>query len=400
MKMLSSAVASKLDNYVAPKCGEGFEDLCLDIFEHVLSKGGFPIIGAPYARMAAHGVNGDSQEGVDIYDPATMAAAQCKNKEDTNISHLEKEFYKFKDFGRPVSHYFFLLGRDGVPKKLQEWITRENLRSVTVQPGDSEAAIGSGEGYPMLHIMGWREIKAYLFKSNFLMWKWGVAHPVIHQYPYLPTLDVGFLAETMDALENRLDVLPDRRDSRDAVEGLLRSVNIDDLINLVPDGKVAAQVLDGLGKFIETFEQVLRVYRTYDVAVKDVDSQDPIIMEQGFSLMNDIARHLPRISVLGYLRMVYRASRKLLKFFEDEQSYMWELVTVEYQGEEREVEGDTTLLFNFDEEDCNYPYYIDPSEVTPQIRVIVEGVRRARQEAVDFSPSRPDRWRALACSRA
>lgn len=399
MKMLSSAVASKLDNYVAPKCGEGFEDLCLDIFEHVLSKGGFRIIGAPYARMAAHGVNGDSQEGVDIYDPATMAAAQCKNKEDTSIPHLEKEFQKLKDFGRPVSHYFFLLGRDGVPKKLQEWVTRENQRSASLQLGYSKAAIGYGGGCPMLHIMGWREIKAYLFKSNFLMWKWGVAHPVIHQYPYLPTLDVGFLAETMEALDNRLDVLPDRRDSRDAVEGLLRPVNIDDMVNLVRDGKVASQVFAGLHHFIETFQKVLRVYRTFDVAVKDVDSQDPIIMEQGFSLMNDIARYLPRISVLGYLRIVYRASRELLKLFQDEQSYIWEPVTVVYQGEEREVDGDTTLLFNFDQEDCSQPYYIDPSEVDRLIRVIVDGVRRARQEAADFSPSRPDRWLTLACSR-
>ncbi|ELQ01679.1 hypothetical protein [Pseudomonas syringae] len=384
MKMLSSAVASKLDNYVAPKCGEGFEDLCLDIFEHVLSKRGFPIIGGPYARMVAHGVSGDSQEGVDIYDPATMAAAQCKNHAGLKPSHLEGELQKLKKFGRPVSHYFFMLGRDGVPKTLQKWENEANQRSADAHSDESNAVIDSGEVCPMLHIMGWREIKTYLFKSNFLMWKWGVAHPVIHQYPYLPTLDVGFLAETMDALENSLDVLPNRRDSRDAVEGLLRSVNIDGLVNLVADGKVEWKVFAGLDYFIETFQQVLGVHRTYAVAVKDVDSQDPIIMEQGFALMNDLARHLPRISVLGYLRTVYRATRKLLKIFGDEESYIWEPVTVEHQGEEIEVDGDTTLLFNFDQEDCSHPYYVDPKEVDSLVRAIVEGVRRARQEAAEF----------------
>lgn len=32
MKMLSKAVASKLENFEAPKRGDEFEDLCLDIF--------------------------------------------------------------------------------------------------------------------------------------------------------------------------------------------------------------------------------------------------------------------------------------------------------------------------------------------------------------------------------
>lgn len=69
MKMLSKAVASKLENFAAPKRGDEFEDLCLDIFEYVLSKQGFPIIGGPYSRIVARGVSGNSQGGVDIVDP-------------------------------------------------------------------------------------------------------------------------------------------------------------------------------------------------------------------------------------------------------------------------------------------------------------------------------------------
>lgn len=383
MKMLSKAVASKLENFAAPKRGDEFEDLCLDIFEHVLSKQGFPIIGGPYSRIVARGVSGDSQGGVDIYDPATLAAAQCKNQGKVYVSHLEDEVQKLQSFSKPVAHYIFLLSRDGVPKALQDWVDEANQRRTDARSDDANAASEVGVAVPMLHIMGWRELKGYLFASNFLMWKWGVAHPVIHQYPYLPTLDVSFLAETMDALRNKLDALPNRRDSKDAVEGLLRSVDAEGLVNLVADSKVEREVLDGLGEFIEEFWRAVRVAKTYSVAVKDVDSRDPIIMEQGFALMNDLARYLPRISALRYLRPVCKASEALLNVFRDEDSYYWEQVVVEHQGMEVEVDGDSMMLFNFEHEDWTSPYFVDPEQVNSLIKDIVEGVEHARRAIVD-----------------
>ena len=380
MNMLSKAVASKLENFVVPKRGEGFEELCLDIFEHILSKQRLPIIGGPYTRIVARGVSGDFQGGVDIYDPATLAAAQCKNQEKLSTSHLEREINKLQEFGKPVSHYFFLLGRDGVPTALQDWVDEANQRRAEALSVGSATFDEVAAAAPMLHIMGWSELKAYLFDSNFLMWKWGVAHPVIHQYPYLPTLDVKFLAETMEALKTEVDVPPGRRESKDAVAGLLRSVNTDGLVNLVADARVERAVFEGLGEFIHEFRRALGVAKTYSVAVEDVNSHDPIIMEQGFALMNDLARYLPRMSVLRYLRRVYLASRALLRVFEDEDSYAWDTVEFEYQGELREEEGDTTLLFNFDQEDWTSPYKVDPKHVEALIRKIVDGVGRARQE--------------------
>lgn len=377
IKTLSKAVSSKLDNYVAPKRGEGFEEVCLDIFGRILKERGFPIVGGPYARVVAHGVSGDSQGGVDIYDPATGAAAQCKNVANLRPRHLAKELQKLKSFDRPVSHYFFLLGRDGVPKGLEQWVDRANQCDANAKSFWSDTGI-EDNARPILHIMGWQELKQYLFESNFLMWKWGLVHPAIHHYPYLPTLDVAFLAETMDALRSKSDVLPNRRDSKDAVEGLLRSVNVDGLVDLVANEKVEWEIFAGLGCFVEAVEEVLSVYRTYGVAVKDVNSQDPIVMEQGFSMMNNLARYLPRLSALGYLREIYRATKKLLNMFSKEESYQWETEVVMYQGQEMDVEGDTTLLFNFNFEDWNHPYYIHPDEVDHLIRIIVNGVRHAR----------------------
>lgn len=385
MKMLSKAVASRLENFVAPKRGEGFEDLCLDVFEHVLSKQKLPIIGEPYTRIVAHGVSGDEQGGVDIYDPATRAAAQCKNQKKIHVSHLEEEVRNLQRFGKPVAHYFFLLARDAVPKTLQEWVDKTNQRSASALADDTDTEGAAGAAGPMLHIMGWSELKGHLFARNFLMWKWGVAHPVIHQYPYLPTLDVSFLAETMDALRNKLNTLPNRRDSKDAVVGLLRSVNPDGLINLVSDSKVEREVFDGLQEFVDEFWRVYRVAKTYSVAVSDVDSRDPIIMEQGFALMNDLARHLPRISVLRYLLPVCRASETLLGLFGDEDSYAWEQVVFEQGGLEFEDDGNTTMKFNFDSkrQDWDRPYYVDPEHVAGLIKRVVEGVERARQEAAE-----------------
>jgi len=378
--MLSKAVASRLENFVVPRRGEGFEDLCLDVFEHVLSKQKLPILGCDYTRIVAHGVSGDSQCGVDIYDPATRAAAQCKNQKKIHVSHLEDEVRKLQSFDKPVEHYFFLLTRDSVPKALQDWVDKANQRRASSLADATSMERALGAPVPMLHILGWSELKGHLFARNFLMWKWGVAHPVIHQYPYLPTLDVSFLAETMDALRNKLNVLPDRRDSKDAAEGLLRSVDPEGLVNLVADSKVERRIFDGLGEFINEFWRAIRIAETYSVAVKDVDSRDPIIMEQGFDLMNDLARHLPRISVLRYLWPVCRASQKLLELFRDEESYAWEQEFFDNGGMEVEDDGNTTMLFNFDLELKNWqrPYYVDPEQVGGLIKIIVEGIECAR----------------------
>ncbi|HBO1242292.1 TPA: hypothetical protein ACGJWA_005485 [Pseudomonas aeruginosa] len=382
MKMLSKAVSSRLENFVAPKRGEGFEDLCLDIFEHVLRKGGVSVVEGTHQRILAHGVSGDSQNGVDIYDPATFAAAQCKNQANLNVSDLEKEMKKLEGFERPVSHYFFMLGREGVPKVLQAWVDKANKRRIEDARSRDLGAVSEGSvAGPMLHIMGWHELRAHLFESNFLMWKWGVAHPVIHQYPYLPTLDVAFLAETGEALSKKVNLLPNRRDSRDAVEGLLRSVDVEGLANLVADAEVEREVFAGLEAFIQEFRHAAAISRTYQAAVRDVDCWDPIIMEQGFAMMNDLARYLPRISVLRYLLKVYKACKELLDVFRDEDSFAWAQVVVEYQGMEIEEDGDTTMLFNFEHQDWSSPYFVDPEHVGGLVKDIVEGVRSARQEA-------------------
>ncbi len=383
--MLSRAISSKLENFVAPKRGDGFEDLCLDLFSHVLSKVGLPIIGGPYTRIVARGVSGNLQHGVDIYDPATLSAAQCKNQATVTISQLEDELRKLEGFGKPVAHYFFLLGREGVPTSLQDWVDEANQRRAEAVVENPSTAAEGLVASPMLHILGWPELKAYLFESNFLMWKWGVAHPVIHQYPYLPTLDVKFLTDTMEALNAKVDMPLSRRESKDAVAGLLRTVDEDGLTNLIADSRVEKEVFDGLGEFIAQFQRVLDVAKTYSLAVTDVNSQDPIVMEQGFASMNDLARYLPRMSALRYLRQVYLASRALLRVFEDEDSYAWDTVEVEHQGQMIDVEGDTTLLFNFDPEqqDWTSPYYVDPEHVAGLIKRIVDGVKLARQEVAE-----------------
>lgn len=378
--MLSRAISSKLENFVAPKRGDGFEDLCLDLFGHVLSKVGLPIIGGPYTRIVARGVSGNSQHGVDIYDPATRSAAQCKNQATVTTSHLEEELRKLRGFDKPVAHYFFLLGRKGVSTSLQDWVDEANQRRAEAVVEDPSTAAEGVVASPMLHILGWPELKGYLFESNFLMWKWGVAHPVIHQYPYLPTLDVQFLTDSIGALKAKLDVLPDRQESRDAVAGLLRTVDVEGLVDLVANERVEREVFDGLTNFNQACDTAWRVAKQYSVAVKDVDSRDPIIMEQGFAMMNDIARFIPRISALGYLRNLYRASRQLLDLFVDDDSHGWAPVEYEHEGGIVEDDGDTTLTFNFKREDWTSQYYVEPGHVDELVQFIVRTVRRANED--------------------
>jgi hypothetical protein len=50
---------------------------------------------------------------------------------------------------------------------------------------------------------------------------------------------------------------------------------------------------------------------------------------------------------------------------------------------EVEVDGDSTMLFNFEHEDWTGPYFVDPEQVNSLIKDIVEGVEHARRPIVD-----------------
>ncbi|WP_141213422.1 hypothetical protein [Pseudomonas mandelii] len=382
MKPLFRALSSALEHLIPPKRGEGFEDLCLDVFEYVLKKRGIPLSGDCFANMDARGVSGDGQTGIDIWDPATLAVAQCKNQKDIYPSHLDAEAEKLLAYDDRVSHYFFLISHERVRRTLQDWVKITNQKNEHSNTEGGSLPCQPSERLPKFHIVGWGELKGYLLESNFLMWKWCLAHPVIHHYPYLPSLDIKFLVESFEKTKVKSINTPSRRESKDAVAGMLRSIDIDALANIVTDGKVLRNVFDGLNQFVDEWRETLNVARTYSVAVEDIDSRDPIIMERGCSLMNELARHLPRISILRYLHEVYRACDDFLKVFREEDSYAREYVTVEEHGEEREFEGDTTLLFNFSNTDWTSPYYIDPKYVNGLLGKIIELVTKTRLEAL------------------
>lgn len=381
MRPLFRAMSSALEHFIPPKRGDGFEDLCLDVFEYVLKKRGIPLVGEGFSHMDARGVSGDDQAGIDILDPATLAVAQCKNQKVISPSNLQSEVEKLLLYDDGVSHYFFLISHERVRKSLQDWVRNSNRKNLAGADGVPLTPCRPAERLPKFHIVGWGELKGYLLESNFLMWKWGLAHPVIHQYPYLPALDVRFLVETIEAIKSRSINTLDRRESKDAVVAMLRNVDLDALANIVVDEKVHREVFDNLGQLVDEWRQVLSVAKTYSTAVRDVDSRDPIIMEQGCALMNDLARYLPRMSVLLYLREICRASDELLKIFQDEESRDWEWITVNVNGEEREVEGDSTLVFNFSHTDWSNPYYVDPQRVERLVGEIVSRVDKARFEA-------------------
>ncbi|EPA96800.1 MULTISPECIES: hypothetical protein [unclassified Pseudomonas] len=379
MSGLSSSVENRLSKFQPPVDHKEFERLCVDVFEFILKARNIKILSKLHNRVHAYGTTGDKQYGVDVRDPATMAVAQCKRQVDITTTTLQRELKLLMEYEKDVSHYFFLISHSDVKKSLSDWVEKKNTKAKAERDDSTPFPCLPSVALPELHILGWDEIRSYLGQSTFLLWKWQVSIPVGQNF-HLDGLDINGLDREVRRFKDEIDPAetPLSQEAIDAIESLLSTIDIERILTIGAGPLIDVKVVNGIGTFINELAETYRVIRTYPEAIRKIDKRDLIVVEQGYSLLNDLARQKARISAYPYLRRILFACQALRWCLTRPECYMWEPEEViDECGDQHVVDGVTQLRFNFTKKESTYYgiAYTDPKEVIKLTGKIVKGIR-------------------------
>lgn len=378
MFKLPPAVEDKLKRFQPPVDAKDFEKLCVDVFEYVLKSRKIRILNKTHARISAYGTSGDKQYGIDVRDPATQAVAQCKKLEEVTPAKLKKELVKLRGYGKEVSHYFFMIKQPEVKLSLSNWIEEQNVETQANRDDSTPDLRLPSVALPELHILGWEEIRSYLGLSTFLLWKWQVAVPVGKNF-HLEGLDIQELDYEVGRFKERIDPkeIPPTLEAVHAFESLLSTVNIKGLKSIGKTPLVHIEVIRGVEKFIKALRETCKTVGTYHEAITKIDKRDLVVVEEGYQLLNDLARQKARIAAFPYLRTIFADCKDLLGYLNDWCAFEWEPEHIkDGRGEEHEVPGETFRRYNFENPNPRWgSAYTDPDEITALTKVIVRNIR-------------------------
>lgn len=370
--MLSLAVANRLDSFQPPVDPKDFEKLCVDVFEFILKAHKIPILNRSHNRIKAFGVSGDGQSGVDIRDPATLAVGQCKRQEVITKRHLERELELLLDYDEPVSHYFFLISRDGVKRSLIEWVDEQNLKSRAARAASTPYPCLPSVALPNLHILGWEEIRSYLGQSQFLLWKWQVSAPV-GQHFHLESYDLSALDQYVRRHKMKVDsdVRISSLEILHAIESLTEHIDIKRLRSVGKSSLVDVEIIDDVSGFVQGMKDTFGVINKYDDAIAKIDKLDGVVAEEGYFLLNDLFKHKARIGAYPYLRRLFFDCRSLLRILNAYESWEPHTEWAEYDGEWHELQDDQVRRYNFENKKpgCR-PMYTNPKELSALVKKI------------------------------
>lgn len=379
MSGLLSSVENRLSKFQPPVDHKDFERLCVDVFEFILKARNIKILNKSHNRVHAHGTTGDKQYGIDVRDPATLAVAQCKKQVVITTTTLQSELKLLLGYEKEVSHYFFLISHPDVKKSLSDWVEKKNAKAKIEREDTTPFPCFPSIALPELHILGWDEIRNYLGQSTFLLWKWRVSIPVGQNF-HLDGLDIDDLDREVGRFKDRIDPdeTPLTQEAIDAIESLLSTIDIEQILSIGKGPLIDANVLFGINTFINELAETYRVICTYPDAIKKIDKRDLVVVEDGYLLLNDLARQKARISAYPYLRRILFDCRDLCRCLTQPGCSIWEPeeVTDEY-GEKHSVDGETQLRFNFTKKNSTYYgiAYTDPKKVGVLAGNIVKGIR-------------------------
>lgn len=382
MKKLLPAVENRLRRFPPPIDHKEFETLCVDVFEYVLKERKIPILNKAHTRISTYGTSGDKQYGIDVRDPATLAVAQCKKEEVITPGKLQKELDKLFDYEKDVSHYFFVIKHDFVKTTLSDWVDDKNAEAQNERNDSTPYPCRPSIALPELHILGWDELRSYLGQSTFLLWKWQVCTPVGQNF-HLEGLDVKALDLEVRRYNKKIDPAEDAPslEAVHAFESLFETIYVDDLRAIGKSPLIHVGVINGIQSFLDAMKETYRVICTYDEAITKIDKRDLVVVEQGYQLLNDLARQKARIAAFPYLRNIRNSCRRLIQILTARGFSDWEpeFITDEF-GEEHEVDGGTFLRYNFNiKKSRSNLGYTDPNEVTALTHKIVSEINDIKQ---------------------
>lgn len=386
MSSLPTSASDSFRHIRPPDTWPEMQNFCFDAFPLVQEK-----FSAGRARTAnywvpsGYGKNGDTQNGVDIFDHFSTATMQCKRVNKFALADLEKELDALKGYRRALSVHFIVTSLEETNLTVTEHV-RELNESL-------EYDVATGQLTPMLpkvrlpklYVLNWPEIRAILSTDLFLAMKWRF-HPHHSHYRNLNGVDFAHLIAAASSMGCSIPPGGGGKTDRvmHAIDAMTQSLNADAIESLGKTEVISSSIIQGMHGFLEMIYEVWEKGNEIKPAIDFCESQDGVRKDQGLNTLNNIAPFQARIEAFKYLNRLADMVGRLVRLLDDENHFAFGDSEVEHEGMSVPVEDENIRHYNFSDAEIETPpWYIPREQVMRNAQLIAREIRKVR---VNISP--------------
>lgn len=390
MNTLLTAASDKTRGITPPSTWQEFQSFCVDAFplvQHKYSIGRRPNVN--YWVSTGYGKNGDTQNGVDIFDHFSPATMQCKRVEKFNLAHLQKELRALEGYHAPLSAHFIVTSLEETNQQVSKFVTQHNSALEDDEHPGQVPPMLPAVRLPKLYLLNWPEIKAILCTDLFLAWKWGF-HLAHTQYHNLNGVDLKTVIGAASTLGCSLPPGGGGKSPRvlEAINVLTRSLDAIAIASLGETEKVASSTIYGMRAFLELMGQTRDMARAVRPSLAQCESLDGVSKSTGLKALNHIVTFQARIEAYKYLNRLEGMIERLVRNLDHEHFFSYG--QKEFHHEEMSVwdTDESTRYYNFSDRNTETPpWYIPGQRLLQDARFIASQIRKVR---VNIPPPRFD----------
>jgi len=381
MNTLITAASDQTRGISPPRTWQEFQSFCVDAFplvQHKYSIGRRPT--ANYWVSSGYGKNGDTQNGVDIFDHSSHATMQCKRVEKFNQGHLEKELTALRGYHAPLSAHFIVTSLEETNQTVSTFVAQHNAAlEDEAYPGQVPPMLPAAR-LPKLYVLNWPEIKSILCTDLFLAWKWGfyLAHP---QYHNLNGIDLKSVIGAASTMECSLPPGGGGKSPRvlDAINVLTQSLDAVAIASLGATEKVASSTIHGMRDFLELMDQTRDMARRVKPALAQCESLDGVSKREGLKTLNHIVTFQARIEAYKYLNRLVGMIERLVSTLDHEHFFSFGQREINYEEMSFWDTDESTRYYNFSDSNSETPpWYIPGRPLLQDARFIANEIRKVR----------------------
>ncbi|MFO4625614.1 hypothetical protein ACKWMZ_05670 [Pseudomonas protegens] len=382
MNRLLTAASDQTRSITPPSTWQEFQSFCVDAFPLVQQK--YSIGRRPntnYWASLGYGKNGDTQNGVDIFDQFSTATMQCKRVEKFNLRHLEKELRALKGYDARLSAHFIVTSLEETNQQVSNFVTKHNSALEDDEHPGQVPPMLPAVRLPKLYLLNWPEIKAILCTDLFLAWKWGfyLAPP---QYHNLNGVDLKSLIGASSTIGCSLPPGGGGKSPRvlEAINVLTQSLDDLAIASLGETEKVASSTIDGMREFLQLMDQTQNMARDVSPSLEKCVSLDGVSKRNGLIALNHIVTFQARIEAYKYLSRLKDMIVRLVSILDREHFFLYE--EKEFHCEEGpfwDTDASTRNYNFFDRNTETSPWYIPGQRLSQYARFIANQIRMVRE---------------------
>lgn len=381
MRKLPTAASDSTRGIKPPNTWQEFQSFCVDAFPLVQEK--FTTgrqRTANYWVSSGYGKNGDTQNGVDIFDHFSPTTMQCKRVEKFGLAHLEKELEDLKGYHAPLSAHFIVTSLEETNRAVADRVVEYNA-ALEVEPHSGQAPpVLPAIRLPKLYVLNWPEIKAILCTDLFLALKWGF-HPFHLNYPNLNGVDLITMIGAADSMGCSLPPGGGGKSPRvlDAINILTRSLDVDAIESLGETETIASSTINGMKKFLGLVDEAWNMGQRVRRTLKACESLDGVIKHQGLRELNHIVNFQARIEAYKYLNRLADMIYRLLYQLDHENNFEFGQIEIEHEGVSFWETNERVRHYNFSSIDTDSPpWYIPKQKLVENAQFTAREIRKVR----------------------